>query len=1128
MCKGRLFLPFLFIVQFFGLISYYVGLSQSWKGPIKVELGSEETVFEYTKDHCVTLDLPDVYARAIRTSNGIVLVSGNAPENYFMFGKDFNSLERICAPVLVSGDKWEVEAFDHQEWITTVFSEGVDTIYALIHNEYHDPYSRRCKQGVTDPSNPCWYNLITFAKSTDGGKSFTQPPSPSHIVAMLPFKWNPEALERGAPPPHGYFEPSNIIKKDGYYYCIFFAILSNTDPTVRGTCLMRTDDISNPSSWKIWDGQNFSISFVNPYIENIVDSSKYLPAFISKSTINDLRGSLTWNSLLKQFLMIGAGVFPVNGETKCGFFLSRSDDLIHWSQPQLIKETILGWAPCDVQTPEQAQKHIIQEAYPSLIDHNAPDINFTVTDSSAYLYYVQNMDNHSNGGWGFRRNLVRVPLTIRKVGDTPQKKALLEPENGKVYHGACLMTYESAEDPIGPYLSALNDSSLHPAVRSFFFTIPGERGPDNTLKGLMQFLKSADSIGFIPELSLFFMDKNGATDSIIATSSIHDWIIDSIITLCKNYGKRMFVRIGGEFNGSGQGWNGGGYHPHLYVKLFKKVVDKFSNKGFRDSIATVWCYEPDAPNDFDSVDSQGALWYPGDEYVDWFGLDVFDTSHFDQSLPNFDRRGITKKGKSERFLALARNKAKPVYLNETSAKGINITPDSLDGINDWNSWFKKFFEFIDSHEEIKGFNYINALWPQNAYPGWGDARIQNNKFIISKYVEKLKEPKYIHLSNLKATGLDTIPLTDLGTNKWKGYQGGLYPNGSNLRPNKHNTDGINLANSIEPLDVNGNSDPNGKIVLLSIGMSNCTQEFQAFKAIADTFSLKNPNLILVDGAQGGQTASIISDPNANFWNVVSQRLSTSGVSEKQVQVVWLKEANANPKEEFPEHAIILKDQLKKIALILKKKFPNLKLCYVSSRTYGGYATTTLNPEPYAYESGFSVKWLIEEQINGDTLLTYNGENPNAPWLCWGPYLWAKGSTPRSDGLTWERDDFGPDGTHPSAQGRLKVANMLLKFFTTDETATPWFLKHPLNAEDKESENDFLIYPNPANTKLFIYQKNTSSLLRTEIIISNLFGEVVFRERQASTLPITIDVSNLPDGIYCIRINNKAKLFTLIR
>ncbi|MBM2814033.1 MAG: hypothetical protein HW421_795 [Ignavibacteria bacterium] len=340
---------------------------------------------------------------------------------------------------------------------------------------------------------------------------------------------------------------------------------------------------------------------------------------------------------------------------------------------------------------------------------------------------------------------------------TSAQPALLEPPDGRVYHGVQLMTYETGGDPLAGYLGALNDQTIQPAVRGFFFSIPGERGPANTFMGLKNFFHAADSIGFIPEISIFFIGK-AATDSIIAVSNQYDYILDSIITLSKNYGKKMFLRIGGEFNGAGPGWNGGGYHPYLYVTAFRKVVDKFAARGFRDSVATNWCYEPDAANDFDSVDTKGARWYPGDNYCDWFGLDVFDADHFDKAKPDFDRGTITKKGKSERFLAMARTKGKPVFMSETSAKGINISNDNQDGINDWNNWFAKFWEFIDLHKEIKGFGYINANWPAGAYPNWGDSRIQNSPYVTGKYKEEMKNPKYIHLNQQMQNGPWNSPL----------------------------------------------------------------------------------------------------------------------------------------------------------------------------------------------------------------------------------------------------------------------------------------------------------------------------------------------------------------------------------
>ena len=297
--------------------------------------------------------------------------------------------------------------------------------------------------------------------------------------------------------------------------------------------------------------------------------------------------------------------------------------------------------------------------------------------------------------------------------------------------------------------------------------------------------------------------------------------------------------------------------------------------------------------------------------------------------------------------------------------------------------------------------------------------------------------------NCSGTSVGLKPLNELQNDRYKGSQGGWYPNGQNVRPLTHDSAGRAIAQLIKPLGANGSVDlTNGKIVLLSIGMSNTTQEFSRFKQVADTDRAKNPKLIIVDGAQGGQTASIISKPSANFWTVVDQRLTTSGATSQQVQVVWIKQADAGPTQSFPTHAITLQLELEAIACIVKSRYPNARLAYCSSRTYGGYATSNLNPEPFAYESAFSVKWMIEKQIIGDTSLAYAGSLARSPWLAWGPYLWADGTTQRSDGLTWQCADTQLDGTHPAASGCLKVATLLLNFFKSDPTSTPWFLKTP--------------------------------------------------------------------------------------
>jgi hypothetical protein len=301
-----------------------------------------------------------------------------------------------------------------------------------------------------------------------------------------------------------------------------------------------------------------------------------------------------------------------------------------------------------------------------------------------------------------------------------------------------------------------------------------------------------------------------------------------------------------------------------------------------------------------------------------------------------------------------------------------------------------------------------------------------------------KQPK-VDTSKLK-------PLTDMGDEKYHGHAGGLYPGGANQRPAVHEQAGLALAKQVRPLGRDGKPAVDGKIVLMSVGMSNTSQASQGFqKQLAGQTDI-NPSVVFVNGAQGGMTAAAIQDPNDNrtgakYWSVVDERLKSAGVTREQVQVIWIKQADAGPTQGFPAYAEKLRDELRRIVRLLPTRFPNVKLVYLSSRTYGGFATTPLNPEPYAFESGFSVRWLIEEQLKDDPALNYDAAKGavRAPWLSWGPYLWAQGATRRGDGFYYEESDFAGDGTHHAPAGQTKLGQALLQFFKSDTTTRSWFV-----------------------------------------------------------------------------------------
>lgn len=317
-----------------------------------------------------------------------------------------------------------------------------------------------------------------------------------------------------------------------------------------------------------------------------------------------------------------------------------------------------------------------------------------------------------------------------------------------------------------------------------------------------------------------------------------------------------------------------------------------------------------------------------------------------------------------------------------------------------------------------------------------------------------------------------VPLDEL-TGTYKGESGGLYGGGKNTPPPAHLAAYLAESKKIQPLDAEGKPAVDGKIVLLSIGMSNTTMEYSRFKQVADADPQKSPHVVIVDGAKGARTGLAWSLDGLEFlpageeqrlvaelakagvgarkgfgdtWTGAEAKLAASGVTARQVQALWIKQAEARPSAlgEFPAHAKILKASLVNILNIARHHYPNLRVAYLSSRIFGGYATTPLNPEPYAYEEAFSLRWVIDDQIKGEPRLNYDparGE-VRSPLVVWGPYLWANGTTPRkSDGFAWSLDDFvTSDRTHPDTPARQKVADLLLNFLKTDAGSRRWFVK----------------------------------------------------------------------------------------
>ena len=288
-----------------------------------------------------------------------------------------------------------------------------------------------------------------------------------------------------------------------------------------------------------------------------------------------------------------------------------------------------------------------------------------------------------------------------------------------------------------------------------------------------------------------------------------------------------------------------------------------------------------------------------------------------------------------------------------------------------------------------------------------------------------------------------------------------------------------------------------------------------------------PHVVVFDGALGGQTLAkwdptaigyysihqncmydnqamaspecnyvrVKDDLNRNFYTL------TDHYTEAQVQAVFIKDGDNFPQCDLKQaywsgtnctqaDAYTAETYLGDILRYLKccentmygnpvpvPRYPNLKQVFITSRIYGGWANGNpngcLNPEPFAYELGFSMQRAIVAQINQTANPPIQGTDPYSgqldytvtPWFDWAPYLWASGtSVSPGTGLNWcdwttrsnshcggDQGDvrFGDtdagwtqyygDQIHPTGWGTTKVAGQFLKWLQNNLPSSQQYL-----------------------------------------------------------------------------------------
>jgi len=298
--------------------------------------------------------------------------------------------------------------------------------------------------------------------------------------------------------------------------------------------------------------------------------------------------------------------------------------------------------------------------------------------------------------------------------------------------------------------------------------------------------------------------------------------------------------------------------------------------------------------------------------------------------------------------------------------------------------------------------------------------------------------------------------------------------------------------------------------------------------------------------------------SADYWEGIVENLIGVGYTPEQLQIGWMyfnaKGLTGTPV--FPDNSLAMKESFIVFINKAKEYFPNLKIMYVSSRHWGGYADTTLSEyyslaEPASYQNSWTVKWLIEEQMNAtNPYLQYKGANPKSPYLLWGPNFWCDGSAKRM----WDDKKYvctlsfdADDGYHLSDQqdskDALDIEDVMYfgevgKQFTKNspvwEDCIPWLDTLAGGLRQKEIEaskiDGMLVSPNPGYNEFYVTL--TTEKYPAHITVINELGQVVddFIHEENFSTEVLLDMTGKPQGMYFVRvmINNKVTTLRFIK
>ena len=175
---------------------------------------------------------------------------------------------------------------------------------------------------------------------------------------------------------------------------------------------MRTKNLASPTSWRAWDGQAYSVRFINPYVETSEDPADHVCEPVSSANSGPLRGfelnSLTYNTYYDKWMAVGQTV----KSNIPGFYFATSDDLIHWSEPIRLMEGASTRLPRLRRPGSRPRRRGARSSFTGR--------NFEYADQTVNLYFTRFNYFYPGGGscsMTLDRDLIKYPIQFSNAAD---------------------------------------------------------------------------------------------------------------------------------------------------------------------------------------------------------------------------------------------------------------------------------------------------------------------------------------------------------------------------------------------------------------------------------------------------------------------------------------------------------------------------------------------------------------------------------------------------------------------------------------------------------------------------------------------------------------------------------------